>query len=203
MPDSKDDTDLLLKRARGGDAKAVNLLLSRHQAKLHTLVRLRLDRRVSARIDPSDVIQETLVEAHRRLSEYLRHPALPFYPWLRQLACERLGRLHQRHLRAQKRSVKCEEAFEPLMSDESLAMLAKHVAQRGSGPQSRVLQTELRAHVREALARLTPAHREVLVLRHMEQLSVEEISAILGIGQSTVTMRHLRALQKLRAILGK
>src|SRR5262245_36088652 len=203
VPDSQVDTELLLKRALEEDAGAINQLLNRHRARLRSLVRLRLDPRVSARVDPSDVIQETLLEAHRRFSEYLQNRPLPFYPWLRQLACERVGRLHQRHLRAQKRSVRREQTFDPLMSDDSLALLASQLAPRGNEPQSRVLKAELRARVREALEQLTPAHREVLVLRHLEQLSVEEISAVLGVGQSTVTMRQLRALQKLRALLGK
>src|SRR5258708_2650976 len=124
MRAAEPDTDHLLEQAETGDEHAIGALLARHRSRLRAMVRVRLDRRVAARVDPSDVVQESLLAAYRRLPEYLRDRPIPFYPWLRQLAWERLVRLHQRHLKAKRRSVDREVAFDPLLSDDSIAALA-------------------------------------------------------------------------------
>src|SRR5262249_47564375 len=109
--------------------------------------------------------------------------------------------LHQKHLVAGKRTVQREEPLGPLLSDDSIALLARRLFSSDNGPQRRLLRAELRARVRSALDKLSTTDREVLILRFMEQLSVEEIAALLGLQESAVKMRHLRALQKLRALL--
>ena len=106
MPPPEPDTDQLLDRAGRGDRDARDRLLDRCRPRLRSLVALRIDPRLAARVDPSDVVQESLAEADRRLADYLRDRPLPFYPWLRQLALERLADLHRRHVRTQKRSVR-------------------------------------------------------------------------------------------------
>src|SRR5438874_11870195 len=106
MTPAPPDTDALLAQAAAGDADARGRLLGRHRERLARMVACRLDRRLLARIDPSDVVQEVLVEADRKLERYLSDRPLPFYPWLRQLAWEHLVTLHRRHVRAQKRSVR-------------------------------------------------------------------------------------------------
>jgi RNA polymerase sigma-70 factor (ECF subfamily) len=194
------DTDELLRGAAGGDEAAWQRLLLPHQARLLRLIGLRLDRRVAARIDPGDVLQETLLDAVRRLPDYLRERPLPFYPWLRQLACDRLAELHRRHIRTQKRSVAREEA--PPLDEESALELAARLAAPGSSPSTRLQRRELRDRVEAALARLPEADREVLVLRHLEQLTPREIAAVLGVREGAVYTRHLRALERLRALLG-
>jgi RNA polymerase sigma-70 factor (ECF subfamily) len=195
------DNNRLLERARGGDAEAVDELLITNRRRLRAMVEMRMDPRLAPRVDPSDVVQETLLEAHRRLPEYFKEQPIPFYPWLRQLAWEKLVRLTQRHLAAQKRSVRREEPLGPLLTDDSVAMLAKRLVSTGAGPYRHVARAELRARVREALKELSNGDREVLVLRYMEQLSVEEICAVLEIGASAVKMRHLRALERMRTLL--
>jgi RNA polymerase sigma-70 factor (ECF subfamily) len=167
------------------------------------MVRLRLDPRVAARVDPSDVVQEALIEAHRRFDRYLRDRPLPFYPWLRQLAWERLVHLHQKHLTAGKRSVRREVSIAPLLSDDSVALLARRLFASDNGPPWHVVQAELQARVRAALEQLAEVDREILILRFMEQLSVVEIGALLRLGESAVKMRNLRALQRLRSLLEK
>lgn len=200
---SDSETERLLDQADAGDPGAVNRLLVRHRSRLRTMIGLRLDPRVAARIDPSDVVQEALIEAHRRFDRYLRERPLPFYPWLRQLAWDRLVNLHHKHLTAGKRTVRREVAFAPLLSNDSVGLLARRIFDRHHGPQSQVVQAELQARVRLALERLSESDREILVLRFMEQLSVEEIGALLKLGESAVKMRHLRALQRLRSMLEK
>jgi RNA polymerase sigma-70 factor (ECF subfamily) len=166
------------------------------------MVAVRLDRRLGARVDPSDVVQEALLDAAQELSDYLRQRPLPFYPWLRQLAWERLIELHRRHLQAQRRSVKREEPLAPHLSDQSALQLADRVLARQSSPSDRAVRSELRLRVRAALDRLGERDREVLVLRHLEQLSTKEAAAVLGISEGGVKIRHLRALERLRALLG-
>lgn len=193
------DTDELLGMAREGDQSAVERLLVRHRGRLRQMVEVRIDDRLSARVDPSDVVQETLAIASLRLSDYLRNPPLPFYPWLRQIAWNRLVDLHRRHVQARKRSVSREEA--PGISDSSAIQLADRLSASETGPVGRVLRSELRARIRRTLAQLSPAEREILVLRHLEQLSVAECTAVLGITEAAVKKRYVRALRRLRGLL--
>jgi RNA polymerase sigma-70 factor (ECF subfamily) len=199
--DHNSETDRLLESAARGDALARQELLMRYRQRLRNMIRLRMDRRLAARIDPSDVVQETLVEAVQKLSEYLQHRPLPFYPWLRQLACERLIDLHRRHIQAKKRSVRREEP--PPLPEESAQELADQLAARSNSPSSRMRRSELRTRMRVALAHLPEHDRELLVLRHLEQLSTPEIAAILGISEGAFYTRHVRALERLRLVMSE
>jgi RNA polymerase sigma-70 factor (ECF subfamily) len=196
------DSERLLRRAGQGDPMARQQLLVQYQQRLRQMIAVRLDRRLAARIDPSDVVQETLAEAVQQLAAYLRDPPLPFYPWLRQLAWKRLAALYRRHIQAGKRSVCREEHAAPPLPDESALDLAGRLVARGSSPSARLRREELRGQARAALARLAAGDREVLVLRHLEQLSTSEIAAVLGITEGAVYTRHLRALVRLRSLLG-
>jgi RNA polymerase sigma-70 factor (ECF subfamily) len=195
------DTEELLRRAGQGDRDARQSLLGRHRERLTQMVAVRIDRRLAARVDPSDVVQDALLDAAQQLSDYLRQRPLPFYPWLRQLAWERLIELHRRHMHAQRRSVTREESLAPHLSDESAMQLADRVLARQSSPSDRAVRSELRLRVRAALDRLSERDREVLVLRHLEQLSTKESAAVLGISEGSFKTRHLRALVRLRALL--
>jgi RNA polymerase sigma-70 factor (ECF subfamily) len=195
------DTDQLLRGAEGGDDGARQALLTRHRARLRKMVALHLDHRLAARVDPSDVVQEALADAAARLSDYARRRPLPFYPWLRQLAWDRLIELHRRHVRAGRRSVVREDPDVLRLPDESAAKLAACLADLRSSPSGHVLREELRQRVRQTLGRLAAGDREVLVLRHLEQLSTADAAAVLGIGEGAFKSRHLRALQRLRALL--
>jgi RNA polymerase sigma-70 factor (ECF subfamily) len=196
------DLEALLQRAGQDDPLARQQLLVRHQQRLRQMVAVRMDRRLAARIDPSDVVQETLADALQLLPDYLRDQPLPFYPWLRQLAWKRLAELYRRHVQAQKRSVRREEHRPPALPDESALELANRLLARGSSPSARLRREELRGLMQTALAQLPEHDREVLVLRHLEQLTTPEIAAILGISEGAVYTRHLRALERLRSLLG-
>jgi RNA polymerase sigma-70 factor, ECF subfamily len=202
MPRHAPDTDELLRRAEHGDERARQAVLVRHRDRLKQMVAVHLDRRLAARIDPSDVVQEALLDAARGLDDYLRQRPLPFYPWLRQLAWERLIELRRRHLHAQKRSVQREEPLALHLSDESAMQLADCVLARQSSPSQRAIRSELRSRLRAALDQLDERDRDVLVLRHLEQLSTRETAAVLGITEGAVKTRHLRALERLRVLLG-
>jgi RNA polymerase sigma-70 factor, ECF subfamily len=195
------DTEELIRRAGTGDPEARQQLLARHRGRLRQMVALRINRRMAARVDPSDVVQEALADAAQSLSDYLKDRPLPFYPWLRQFAWERLLQLHRHHLQAQRRSVSREQLRIGDIADESAAILAERLASSGSSPSARLLAAELRDRVRTALEALEPRDREVLVLRYLEQLMSKEIAAVLGISEAAVKTRHRRALERLRLIL--
>ena len=195
------DTQELLDRSVRGDAAARQELLVRHRARLRRMVALRLDRRLGARLDPSDVVQEALADAAVHLDEYLRDRPLPFYPWLRQFAWERLVKAHRNHIHAQRRSIVREEQPEMPLSQESVRQLAYQLLAGGTSPSRRLIRQEQRQRVRSALAELAAPDREVLVMRHLEQMETPEIAAALGISEGAVRNRQYRALVRLRALL--
>jgi RNA polymerase sigma-70 factor (ECF subfamily) len=195
-PQPTPDTEQLLEAVSRGDAQARGRLLERHRPKLRRMVAIRLDRRLAARVDPSDVVQESLAEAAARLSDYVRTRPLPFYPWLRRIAADRLADAGRRHLRAGRRAVGREEPAG--LPDESVAALADRLLAPHSSPSAHLQRRERQARVRAALTALPLRDREVLVLRYLEDLSTADTAAVLGVGESAVKMRLVRALQRLR-----
>jgi RNA polymerase sigma-70 factor (ECF subfamily) len=195
------DTDDLLRRAERGDKRAIERLFVKHLGRLRKMIAVRMDRRLAARVDPSDVVQEALAEAVRKMPAYLRNRRVAFYPWLRQIAWERLVRLHGQHIHAGRRSVRREQPLEGELSEESAVDLAGRLAASGTSPSRRMVRDEVRRRVREGLDQLAARDREVLVLRYMEQLSTAEIAAVLGITEGAVKTRHFRAIERLHRLL--
>jgi RNA polymerase sigma-70 factor (ECF subfamily) len=200
MTHSTPDTDELLDRAAADDPAARSALLDRHRTRLRRMVAVRLDPRLAARVDPSDLVQDTLAEAARRLDAYLRDRPLPFYPWLRQFAADRLADLHRRHVRAARRSVGREEPGG--LPEHSAAELADRLLARDHGPSEAARRAEQREQVRSALLRLPGPDREALTLRYLEELPAAEVAAVLGVSEAAAKKRVLRALERLRAALG-
>jgi RNA polymerase sigma-70 factor (ECF subfamily) len=201
MSEADSQTNVLLARAATGDASAGESLLLRHQERLRKMIAVRLDRRLAGRLDPSDVLQEVFAEAARELPAYAQRQPVPFYPWLRQIAWERLVKLHQRHLFAAKRAASRETALPP--TDESVVLLADRLVDPGTSPSIRVVRAEMRDRVRAALEQLPDRDREVLVMRYLEQLSMAEIAAVVGSTEGAIKVRHLRAIERLRNRLGE
>ena len=195
-------SDDVIVRAAGGDRQALDQLWQFHRARVRQVIQIRLDPRVRRRVDPSDLVQETFIEAQKRLPEYVHQRPLPFYPWLRQLALERLNKAHKRHLGTKGRAVGREEQDWP-MSDESVAQLADRLASDETGAMQRILRDEIRRQVREALDQLNFDDRQVLVMRVLEALTTGETAAVLGISEAAVRMRQLRALERLQKIIRK
>jgi RNA polymerase sigma-70 factor (ECF subfamily) len=203
MPASKDSDERLLSRAEAGESAALDELLRKNRQRLKQMVHVQLDARLQARIDPSDVVQEAMIEAARRFSAYLSERPLPFYPWLRQIALDRIGRMHRNHLRIARRDIRREQALQPLLPDDSLQQLADRVLYHGSDPAQRLSRKETGEQIREALGRLAKDDREVLVLRFLEHLSAAEAAAVLGISEAALRMRQLRALQKFQKLVAQ
>lgn len=202
-PDATETQELIAK-AREGDPGAVDRLLARHREALRRMVELRLDRAVAARVDASDVLQETLLEASRRLPEYLRDPAMPFHLWIRHIARDRIIDAHRRHRAAGRRSVDREQRLEaaPFSSQSSIQLIGRLEA-AGLTPASAAIREELARRFEAAVAAMDDDDREVILMRHLEDLSNQEVAAALGLSEPAASMRYLRALRRLRAALGE
>jgi RNA polymerase sigma-70 factor (ECF subfamily) len=201
MSNSDDD---LLREAAAGSADAVNRLLERHRDALRRAVGLRLDRRLARRVDASDVVQDVLLEASRRLPEFVREAKMPFGVWLRQLARDRIVDMHRRHRAAGRRSIDREQ---PLagggFADRSSFDLASQLRDRELTPAAATIRRELHRRFLSALDELSDEDREVILLRHVEHLGNTEVAQALGLTPPAAGMRYLRALRRLRTILGE
>lgn len=198
MDDSQDLADLLTLAARGEPA-AIAELLSRYRKRLKRMVRLRLSRHLRGRLDESDVLQEASLEAARRLPEFLRDRPLPFFLWLRHITGQKLIDAHRRHLGAKMRDAALEVSLHRgAMPAASSASLAAHLLGQLTSPSQAAIKAEARLRVQEALNAMDPLDREILALRHFEQLSNGEIAETLGMNESTASSRYLRALKKLK-----
>ena len=195
-------TDDLLRRAAHGDQDAAQQLLVRYSQRLKKMVAVRMDRRLSQRVDPSDVVQETLIEASRKLPNYLRDQPLPFYPWIRQLALEQIIQHHRRHLGVGRRKLTREELFSLPLPRHSEVELEKRLVDDTASPSDQAARKELRAQVQAAMEQLDAVDREILALRYLEQLTTEETAAVLGLTVAGAKSRQRRALQRLRRALG-
>jgi len=190
-------TRRLLEQVRAGDQKSRGQLLDRHRAYLRRLVEVRLDPKMAARVDPSDVVQEAQLEAVRRLDGYLQEPPMPFRLWLRQIAYDRLLMLRRHHVQAARRSVERDVAI----SDQSSLFLAQQILASGSTPSQQAVQRELVRRVQRALTELPEGEREVLVMRNLEGLTNRETAQVLDIDPATASRRYGRAVMRLREIL--
>ena len=201
MTKKQSDTEILVERAAAGDGLARQDLLIRHHDRLTRMVAVRLDRRLVSRADPADIVQEALLDAAQNLDDYLRTKPVPYYPWLRQFAWQRLSKLHRHHLGAQRRDAGREQSWEAALPDHSAALLAQRLlANNGTSPSRQAQRSELRGRVQAALANLGERDREVLVLRHLEMMTTSEIAATLAISEVAVKKRHVRALERLREL---
>jgi RNA polymerase sigma-70 factor (ECF subfamily) len=196
------ETSELLERAGQGDQQALGELFFRHRDRLRRLVQLRMDRRLQGRLDPSDVLQESYVEFARSLAQYLRNPELPFFLWLRCLTGRKLQALHRRHLGTRARDAGRELSLHrgPLPQASSVSLAAQLLG-RYTTPSQAAIRAELQIRIQEALNRMDPMDREILALRHFEQLSNSEAAQVLGISETATSNRFIRALERLKKIL--
>jgi RNA polymerase sigma-70 factor (ECF subfamily) len=202
MADNSADTARLLEQVHAGDRAALNELFARHRPRLRRMVELRLDRRLQARIDASDVIQEAYVEAITRLDDYLRQPSYPLFLWLRLLVGERLLKLHRHHLGTQMRDAALEVSiYRGALPAASSAALAAQLLGQHTSPTQAAVRAERMLRLQEALNTLDPVDREVLSLRHFEEMTLAETALSLGIEESAAAKRYIRALKRLKAIL--
>jgi RNA polymerase sigma-70 factor, ECF subfamily len=188
----------LLDRARGGDPAALDELLGLCRDPLHRAVDLRLDPKLAHREDASDVVQKVLIDAHRRFRDYLRDPKMPFTLWLRHIAQDRIIDTHRRHQEAGRRSIEREQHAGKLASDASSVMLVAQLVDHDLTPASAAIQQELTRKLQGVLGELDPTDREIILMRYYEQMSNQDIAAALDLTEAAASMRHLRALRRLK-----
>ena len=202
MTDESGEISDLLTRAGRGDQEALRQLFSHYRDRLKRMVHLRLSRRLSGRVDDSDVIQEAFLDISQKLPEYVQEPQMPLFLWLRHMTGLKLAEIHRRHLGTQLRDADREVSLHrgglPLADSASLAaqLLGKITT-----PSQAAIKAEQRIFVQEALNSMDPIDREVLALKHFEQLSTSEIAEVLGLSKAGAGSRYLRAIKRMRDIL--
>ena len=195
-------TDELLRRACAGDPDALTELFCRYREPLRRMVRLRMDRRLQGRVDPSDVLQEAQIDVIRRAAGYAADPKMPPFLWLRLITGQRLMALHRQHLGARMRSAGQEIALHrgPIPQATSVS-LAEMLLGRLTSPTQAAQRAEVRLLLQEALNGMEPLDREVLTLRHFEELSNADVARVLGLSKTAASNRYIRALERLREIM--
>jgi RNA polymerase sigma-70 factor (ECF subfamily) len=191
------ETQGLLELVCAGDRAAFDRLFALHRPYLQKVIALRLDQRLRARVDPSDVVQEAQLEAYRRLPDFVARRPMSFRLWLRKTAQERLLMLRRFHLGAARRDAGREVPW----PDDSALQLARGLLTSDPTPSQAFAGHERAQQVREAVARLPAADREILVLRNLEGLANAEVAELLGIDPATASRRYGRALLRLREVL--
>jgi RNA polymerase sigma-70 factor (ECF subfamily) len=203
MMGTGNDPSELGRRLAAGDSGAAAELFAAHRDRLRLMVSLRLDRRLQGRLDPSDVLQEAYLDVARRAPEYAANPTMPPYLWLRWLTGQRLIQLHRHHLGAQMRDAAQEVSlYRGALPQASSVSLAQQLMGRLTAPSVAAARAEMQVRVQEALNAMDAMDREVLTLRHFEMLTNEETAAVLGIRKSAASNRYVRALRRLKEVLG-
>ena len=177
-----DQTQELLAAAKEGDDSAVNHLMERHRDAVHRLVQMRLDNKIRQRVDVSDVVQDVLIEANRRLQTYLEDPVLSFRIWIRQIAKDRIIDAHRRHRGSAKRDIDREQSLAaPADMHHSTMELAGQLVDGELTPAARATQQELAKVVEDAISGLGDQDAEIIIMRHYEQLSNQEVAQALDL----------------------
>jgi RNA polymerase sigma-70 factor (ECF subfamily) len=206
-PDAGKTQDLLHRVAQS-DAAATDELWEQHRPALRRMISLRLDHALARRVDASDVVQDVLLKASQRLGEYLRNPVMPFHLWLRQIARDHVIDAHRRHRQSARRTLDRERPIgagqgRGGFDDRSSLDLAAQLRDPALTPAAEALRREIQCRFQAALLRLDDDDREIILLRHFEQLTNSETAQALGLSEAAAGMRHLRALRRLRAVLGE
>jgi RNA polymerase sigma-70 factor, ECF subfamily len=202
MADEPPGSEGLLRRAAVGDVAAWGALLAAHQDRLWRMIAFRMDPRLRGRVDALDVIQDAFVEASAHRSDYFRPSTGPLFLWLRTIVVNKLLEVHRHHLGTRMRDAKRDLPLAaPRWQEDTSSALCAHLTAGVTSPSAAAARDEVRTRLADALARIDPIDREVLALRHFEQLSNAEAAQVLGIHEYAAAKRHLRALRRLREML--
>jgi RNA polymerase sigma-70 factor (ECF subfamily) len=202
MTEQDDDLADQLRRLAAGDSEALAALFARYRPRLRKMVKLRLDHRLQGRIDASDVLQEAFLDIAKRAPEYVANPTMPFFLWLRFLTGQRLLLVHRQHLGTRMRDASQEVSLcRGPMPQASSVSLAARLLGRITSPSQAAMRAEMQRKLQDVLNSMDATDREVLVLRHFEELTNSETAALLGIKKAAASNRYIRALEKLRTVL--
>ncbi len=198
MADSASEIQELIRQSRAGEQTLFGELLIQYRDRLKCAVALRMDKRLYGRVDPSDIVQEAHMEASQRLDEFLQQPSVPFFVWLRFITMQKLAVVHRRHLHTKARDASREVSLDFVLDNSSSAGPPAQLATPLASPSERTLRDERLAQLEAALSQMEPIDREVIVLRHFEEMSNLEVSHVLQISPPAVSQRMRRALIHLR-----
>jgi RNA polymerase sigma-70 factor, ECF subfamily len=202
MGQTQSELTRLIELVRSGDQRALGVLFDRYRDRLRRMVELRMDPRLRSRLDASDVIQEAYLEVARDLESYVNDPKLAPLLWLRLHVGRRLITLHRKHLGTRMRDAGVEiSLYQEALPQASSAALASMLLGRHTSPTQAAQRAERLLRVQDALNGLEPIDREVLALRHFEQLDRAETAQVLGISQEAGAKRYFRALKRLKDAL--
>ena len=195
-------TEQLLDGIRDGKDGAADRLLERHRDPLRRMIEMRMDQKIKQRVDASDIVQEVMIEANRRLQKYLENPVMPFHLWIRQMARDRIIDAHRRHRGSEKRSVDREKSMVAAGAmDRSTMELAAQLCDAEMTPAEAATMRELQKRFQNAIEELDENDREIVVMRHVEQLTNQDVATALGLSEPAASMRYLRAIRRLRSLL--
>ncbi|HKI37165.1 MAG TPA: sigma-70 family RNA polymerase sigma factor [Gemmataceae bacterium] len=202
MADDSQDLQEQLRRLAAGDQQALADLFARYRDRLRRMVKLRLDRRLQGRVDASDVLQDAYLDVANRAADYAANPTMPFFLWLRLLTGQRLLMVHRQHLGTKMRDVGQEVSlYRGALPQASSVSLAAQLLGRMTSPSLAAVRAEMQLKLQEALNSMDPIDREVLTLRHFEELSNGETAAVLGLQKAAASNRYIRALKRLKEVL--
>ena len=202
MTDIVESSNELLGRLREGDETALADLFSQHRERLWRMVNFRLDRRLCGRVDADDVLQEAYLNAAQRISHYLNNTSMSFFVWLRQIVLQTMIDLHRQHLGAQMRDAAREVSLHRGGYPQATSVsLAAHLLGNLTSPSQAAMREEVSRQLESALESMSTIDREVLALRHFEQLTNGEVAEVLDIQQKAASIRYVRAIARLKDIL--
>lgn len=205
MSEFSNESDLLIGRLRGGDREALAELFSMHRPRLWKTVHFRLDRRLRGRVDPDDLLQEAYLAAAQRIEHFTGEGSTSFYVWLRMIVTQTMIDIHRRHLGAQMRDADREVSLQagaafPQATSTSLAI---QLSGKMTSPSQAAIREERARHLEHTLEQMDPVDREVLALRHYEELTNREVAEVLGIEQKAASIRYVRAVRRLKGVLSQ
>lgn len=196
--------EALLERVRNHDADAVAEVFAQYRDRLKRMIRLRLDRRLQGRVDPSDVLQEAYLDVAARAVEYANKPEMPFFLWLRMVTGQRLLEFHRRHLQTKMRDADLEVSlYGGALPQANSMSLAAQLLGRLTTASAAAMRAELQLQLQHVLNAMDPLDREILALRHFEELSNGEIATVLELSKAAASNRYIRALKKLKDDLSR
>jgi RNA polymerase sigma-70 factor (ECF subfamily) len=201
MQQASDDADPLAARMLSGDESALAQLFGEHRERLWRMVHFRLDRRLQGRVDADDILQEAYLDSLKRLSHFAASQPISPFVWMRLVTGQTLIDVHRRHLGAKMRDAEREESIQQRLSEGTSLSLSFHLLAHLTSPSQAAQRAELMALVEEALAGMSDTDREVLALRHFEELTNSEVAEVLGLERKAASIRYVRALARLKGVL--
>ena len=204
MADETDQLDALVRKAQDGDESALADLFEANKERLSRMVRLRMSAQVQPRVAVSDVLQEAYVDLAQQLNNYAKNPKLPFFLWLRRITGQRLAKVHRAHLGQEIRNINRERRLDGIgIPDASSVYMASQLAGQFTSVSEQAIRNENELRMQTAIEQLADTDREILAMRHVEQLTNSEIAILLEISESAATNRYVRAIRRLRDALGE